>query len=132
MPLLEIQCRSTKHFLVIAITFFLVSCGVPSKNDVRDDLVSALKLEIGSVKSIVVTDMQPGEGDSDNVYFVADLAITTDKDILVNRGELSGLHLRQMQPVKLKRVNVLYQRANDGKWRFVGYSLSDKRLGSHR
>jgi len=115
--------RRARCLLVIALSALLVSCGGPSATDVRDDLINAVKGEVGGVTSVEVTNVHRGEGDSDSVYFVADLTIIADKDFLVDRGALSGVHLRQRQPVEVKHVNALYQRINDGKWRFVSFSI---------
>lgn len=126
MSLLGMRRRSVRYLCVIALSALLVSCGGPSATEVSVDLINAVKRELDGVTSVEVTNVHRGEGDSDNVYFVADLTITADKESLVNRGGLSGLHLRQRQPIEVKHVNALYQRSNDGKWRFVSYSMGAK------
>lgn len=119
----------THHLFTRGVVFpllfvvLLISCSAPNKQQVSQDFGELFLKEVGNGLQPMIVSVNPGEGDSDNVYQHVRFDIVAVDDVVVKKGWLAGISLRKGHKLYGGEVILLYQKNSGSKWKMTRTDL---------
>ena len=109
-----------RHIIQTAVPILLalatiVGCSSPADRVARDVRL-LIEQDFGGRATVKILDSGPGEGDSDNVYYVVNIVVIAKQDVAAATGTFSGVSLKTGETSEPIRLEMLYQ-WYDGAWR---------------